>query len=294
MQELMWRGVLADGQARWVMISGREMAEEARRIHRTTPVMTAALGRVLMGTAMMSATLKAETDRLTLTFAGGGPAGKLVAVGREGGVVKAYVDHPEADAPIRTSDGKLDVGAVVGSDGTLTVVKDLGLREPYVGQCPLSSGEIAQDLALYYAESEQQPTLLSLGVLIQTDGSVQAAGGLLVQPMPGCSEEVLDCLEFRSPLYADMSGHMAAEEQPEALLELFFSGLSPKVLDKGVPRFACDCNRARIERVLLSLGRQELQDMIDQDGQAQVHCHFCQKDYDFDKAQLEALLEATE
>ena len=294
MIDALYRGTLAEGQVRWFLISSKQMVEAARQIHHTTPTATAAMGRVLMAAALMSAGLKDQEDRLTLTFAGNGPAGRILAVGRANGHIKAYMDHPEADLPPRERDHKLDVGALVGHEGTLTVTRDIGLKEPYVGQTPLVNGEIAQDLTMYYMSSEQQPSLISLGVLVNEDGSVQSAGGLMVQPLPGCSDEVLDQLELRSLIYADISAHMDAETDMESVIRLFFTGLSPEILQKGTAVFQCDCSRERIEKVLISLGRHELEQMIEEDHQAEVTCHFCHAHYHFDEEALRGLLnEAT-
>lgn len=198
MQDQLIRGILKQGQARILMASTAQLAEQARLLHQPTPVCTAALGRLLTASCLMGAMLKSDTDRLTVTLAGDGPAGRLVAVGAPDGSVKGYVENPRVELPVRP-DGKLDVGGAVGRHGRLSVVKDLGLKEPYVGQSNLVSGEIGEDLALYFTASEQTPSMVSLGVLVAPQGPVLSAGGVIVQAMPGCSEEVLSALEGRLP-----------------------------------------------------------------------------------------------
>lgn len=213
------RGVLAGGQARVLMCDTTAMAQAAMEDHHASRVCTAALGRGISAAALLTAAAEEETNSLTLTLSGGGPAGKLV-VAAHGRRLKAYVDNPQATLPTR-DDGKLDVGGALGRSGTVTVVRDLGLREPYVGQCPLQSGEVGEDVAYYCALSEQQPTLCSLGVLVAD--RVVASGGLLVQPLPGCDEAVLSALELRAPIYADISHHLQAE-RIDALFPQFSGG----------------------------------------------------------------------
>lgn len=279
------RGVLAGGQARVLMCDTTAMAQAAMEDHHASRVCTAALGRGISAAALLTAAAEEETNSLTLTLSGGGPAGKLV-VAAHGRRLKAYVDNPQATLPTR-DDGKLDVGGALGRSGTVTVVRDLGLREPYVGQCPLQSGEVGEDVAYYCALSEQQPTLCSLGVLVAD--RVVASGGLLVQPLPGCDEAVLSALELRAPIYADISHHLQAE-RIDALFPQFFRGLDPLVLDDESLVYACDCSRERMERVLLSMGRAELEDILRTQGSAEVTCSFCRTAHRFGREELEALL----
>lgn len=288
MQDQLIRGILKQGQARILMASTAQLAEQARLLHQPTPVCTAALGRLLTASCLMGAMLKSDTDRLTVTLAGDGPAGRLVAVGAPNGSVKGYVENPRVELPVRP-DGKLDVGGAVGRHGRLSVVKDLGLKEPYVGQSNLVSGEIGEDLALYFTASEQTPSMVSLGVLVAPQGPVLSAGGVIVQAMPGCSEEVLSALEGKAPALADISRQLLQAERLEDMLKGLFGELEPELLGTGKPCWRCDCGRERIERALISLGRRELDEMIEQDGGAQVSCHFCNQAYDFTAAQLQAL-----
>ena len=206
--------------------------------------------------------------------------------------VKGYVDKPRAELPLRNN-GKLDVGGTVGT-GHLTVVRDLGLREPYVGQVELTNGEIASDFAYYFAASEQQPTLLSLGVLMPPAGSneshVISAGGLLIQPLPDCSEELLEQLEARTASYSDISRQLV-ERTPDELCEEFFTGLDARIIERRTPTYRCDCSIERIERALISLGREELESMINDDHGAQLECHFCNRRYRFTQDELQAILD---
>ncbi len=279
------RGLLAGGQARALLCDTTAIAQAARETHLASNVCTAALGRGLSAAALLSAAAEEETNSLTMTIKGGGPMGSLVVVSH-GRKLKGYVDYPQTTIPLR-EDGKLDVRGVVGSEGRITVVRDLGLREPYVGQCGLMSGEIAEDVAYYCAMSEQKPSLCALGVLV--NDVVLSSGGILVQPLPGCEESVLSALEFRAPVYADISAHLL--EMPlETLFQEFFKGLNPTNLSVEALTYACDCSRAKMERVLLSLGREELEDMIDKQRGAEIICHFCRERHVFTEAELRTLL----
>lgn len=282
------RAMLADGEASLMLSRTTCLVEQARQIHDCSPVCAAALGRLLTITAMMGCALKGENDTLTATLKGDGPAGTLVAVGRPGGRVKGYIDRPQVDLPLR-ADGKLDVGSAVGHQGRLTVMKDLGMREPYVGQVRLQSGEIADDFAFYFTVSEQQPCLVSLGVLVDST-AVQAAGGIQVFPMPGCSEETLQKLEQKAGELSHISTLIADGKPLPEIAQALFGDMELRILEQVVPAYECDCSRARIERALLSIGREELQEILQQDGQAELTCHFCNKRYHFDRAQLAALL----
>lgn len=275
---------LMQGQARVLLCDTTEMAEKARQIHEASRVCTAALGRGISAAAMLGSMLKG--GRLTLTFKGDGPAGALVMVARPG-FVKATIDEPRVELPLRPN-GKLDVGGAIGRNGRVTVVKDLGLKEPYVGQCRLASGEIAEDVALYCTTSEQQPTLCSLGVLVGE--RVLASGGLLIQPLPGCPEETIVELEKRVPLYSDISG-LIREQSPEALIPPLFDGLQPKIIAREALEYRCDCSRERMERVLISMGRAELEDMIQEQGGAELTCHFCRNKHQFSASDLRKLME---
>ena len=278
---------LMQGQARVLFLETTAMTQRCADLHNATPVCAAALGRLMTGTAMLGVMLKGEKESVTVSIHGDGPMGTLIAVADHAGV-KACADNPQIDLPLR-EDGKLDVGSAVGHHGRLTVVKDLGLREPYIGQSELVSGEIAMDFANYFVLSEQQPSLVALGVL--THGpAVLKAGGLLIQPLPGCSEETLSQLELRSPMFADISRELSAAPMEE-LLEGWFRGLDPELLEEAPIAWQCNCSRDRMERALISLGRKELQQLIDEDKGASLACHFCHSHYDFSTEDLKRLFE---
>ncbi|MDD7412215.1 MAG: Hsp33 family molecular chaperone HslO [bacterium] len=277
---------LMEGQARAFLIDSTRLVEEARRIHSLSRTATAALGRTLTGASMMGAMLKDERDSLTLMIKGGGPIGTVMAVARSDGSVKGYVDWPDTELE-RRPDGKLNVGGAVGKNGQLTVIKDLGLREPYVGKTNLVSGEIAEDLAMYFTASEQTPSLVSLGVLVKDQ--VLAAGGLIIQVMPDCSEIALKSIENSAPMFMDISKTIA-DYGLDGALEQLLCHLEPQVLDRLTPVYRCDCSRERFARGLISLGKKELTQLIEEDHGATLDCHFCNKRYHFDEAQLRELL----
>lgn len=277
---------LMGGQARAFLIDSTRLVEEARRIHSLSRTATAALGRALTGASMMGAMLKDERDSLTLMIRGGGPIGTVMAVARSNGSVKGYVDWPDTELERRT-DGKLNVGGAVGKDGQLTVIKDLGLREPYVGRTNLVSGEIAEDLAMYFTASEQTPSLVSLGVLVRDQ--VLAAGGLIIQVMPDCSEIALKSIENSAPMFMDIS-RTIADYGLDGAMEQLLCHLEPQVLDRLTPVYRCDCSRERFARGLISLGQKELTQLIEEDHGATLDCHFCNKRYRFDETQLRELL----
>ena len=278
---------LLGGQARAILIEGTQLVERARQIHSLSRTATAALGRTLMATSMMGAMLKGENESLTVTIKGGGPIGTIMAVGKADASVKGYVAFPDVELP-RAANGKLPVGAAVGREGRLTVVKDLGLREPYVGMVNLVSGEIAEDFAMYFTASEQVPSLVSLGVLVGE--RVEAAGGLIIQMLPGASEAAIQSVEQSAGMFMDISGTMREYHLKGAVQQLLLH-LEPQVLSHRVPAYRCDCSRERVERALISLGREELEDMIREQHGAQVDCHFCNKRYELSEAQLRDLLE---
>ncbi|GHU69057.1 33 kDa chaperonin [Clostridia bacterium] len=281
------------GAARVLMCNVTRTAEAARLIHGASRVCSAALGRGIAGAALLNAPRKGE--RLTLTFHGDGPAGPLV-VCTGTGVLKASIDEPSVELPLKPN-GKLDVGGAIGSNGRVIVVRDMGLKQPYVGQSAMVSGEIAEDLAMYCTASEQQPTLCALGVKVggagSSDTTVLAAGGIMIQPLPGCPEEVLTALELRQELFADISGAIESESL-ESLAFGFFNGLNPQILQEEPLEYRCDCSRERMEKALIAMGREELQSLIDEpiDGQdgAELVCHFCHSAYAFSKDQLRHLL----
>ncbi len=278
---------LMDGMVRGLLMTGTTTVATAAAIHNTSPVATAALGRALMGTSMMGAMLKGDEASVTVTIDGGGPIGRIVCVADKQSV-RGCVDVPNVQLPLRP-DGKLAVGMAVGSDGRMSVVRDLGMKSPYVGRTALLSGEIAEDFAAYYVQSEQKPTLQSLGVLVNGD-VVLSAGGVLLQPMPGCPDEIISELELRSPLMADISRELCYDSMT-ALMEKWFDGLKPVVLETQDWQYRCPCSRERMEKSLIALGRDELTRMIqDEQEGAELTCHFCKKTERFTQQDLERLL----
>ena len=279
---------LMEGQARAILIESTRMVQRAKEIHGLSKIATAALGRTLTATAMMGSMLKGTDESVTASIRGDGPIGTVLAVSSGECVVKGYVDHPEVDLP-RTGP-KLPVGAAVGKNGRLTVIKDMHLREPYVGQVNLVSGEIAEDFAMYFTASEQTPSLVSLGVLV-SDEKVESAGGLIVQMLPGASEAAIQAVEASAGMFMDISGTMKEYHLENAVRQLLLH-LEPEILARKDVRYACDCSRGRIERALITLGTEELEDMIRTQHGAQVDCHFCNKRYDFSEEALKKLLDA--
>ncbi len=289
MYDQLIRAISQDGLIKVSAVSTRELTERARQIHKTLPVATAALGRLLAAASMMGNALKEEAASLTLQVKGGGPLGTLLAVSDHTGDVRGAVENPAVDIPLR-EDGKLDVGAAVGNQGALTVIRDLKMKEPYVGSVGLLWGEIAEDIALYFVESEQIPTACGLGVLVDRDQSVLAAGGYLVQLLPGADDEVSARLEASLRAAGPVTELLTRDPDPEALLRAALPGLELEVLEKRPIAYRCDCSRERMERALISLGREELRSMIDEQGGAELTCRFCDNVQKFSREDLEALL----
>ncbi len=277
---------LCGGQVRVMRCETTETVQKCADSHGATPVCTAALGRLMTGTLMLGNMMKGEDESVTVQIRGDGPMGALVAVADHGDV-RACADNPALDLPLR-EDGKLDVGGAVGRSGRMSVIKDLGMKKQYIGQSELVSGEIAMDFANYFTVSEQQPSLVALGVLVSGE-AVLKAGGLLIQPLPGCPDEIIDQLELRSPMFADISREMTFAPL-EQLCEDWFRGLEPKILERTPLRYRCTCSRERMERALISLGRADLQSLIDEDQGAELVCHFCRSKYQFTTAELQEML----
>ena len=271
-------------------ISAREMVERARQIHKTLPVATAALGRALAAASMMGNALKEDGESVTLQIKGGGPLGTVLAVSDNAGNVRGTVDEPAVDLPLRP-DGKLDVGTAVGHEGTLTVIRDLNMKEPYVGSVGLLGGEIAEDLAAYFAESEQIPTACGLGVLVDRDQSVLAAGGYLIQLLPGAGEDVIAKVEGSILAAGPVTALLREDPDPETMLRKALSDFDLEILEKSPIGYRCTCSRERMERALISLGAEELQTMIDEQGHADLTCRFCDNVQHFSREDLEAMVE---
>ncbi|MEZ3453672.1 MAG: Hsp33 family molecular chaperone HslO [Oscillospiraceae bacterium] len=269
-------------------IDALDIVSEIERIHRTSAVVTAALGRLSIAASLIGNGLKGENNSVTVRMNGGGATGILIAVADSMGNVKSYVGNPIVELPLNKY-GKLDVSGAVGKDGTLSVVKDLGLKEPYVGQVPIVSGEIAEDIASYFAVSEQIPTVCGLGVLVNPDLTVKAAGGYLIQLLPFADESCIDILEANvnklPPVTSMLDSGMSAEDIAKSVLD----GLEPEVMDSFEVNYKCDCSKERVERALVSLGREELVKMAEEQDSTEVCCHFCDKKYVFSKDEIIAL-----
>ncbi len=284
MSDYIVRAMAADAQIRAFACITKETVETARQAHDCSPVVTAALGRLLSAGAMMGAMLKGEKDILTLQLKGAGPMRGVTVTADAKGNVKGYPLIPDVYLPANAA-GKLDVaGAIV--PGILSVIKDMGLKEPYVGQIALESGEIAEDLTYYFATSEQTPSSVGLGVLMEKNNTVKEAGGFIIQLMPFASDEVIDKLEENLSKVSSVTSMLEEDERPEHMLELILDGLNPEFMETTPVQFHCDCNKDRIEKVLISLGRKELKEMIDEGEEIEVNCQFCNSHYKFSVEEL--------
>ena len=293
MSDQLVRAISKDGAVKALAVSTRGLTERARQIHKTLPVATAALGRTLAAASMMGNALKEDGASVTLQIKGGGPLGTLLAVSDNQGNVRGTVDNPAMDLPLRP-DGKLDVGAAVGHEGTLTVIRDLNMKEPYVGSVGLLGGEIAEDLAAYFVESEQIPTACGLGVLVDRDQSVLAAGGYLIQLLPGASEDTISKVEGSILAAGPVTTLLRENDDPEALLRRALSDFDLEILERSPIEYRCYCSRERMERALISIGREELRSLIDEKGEAELTCRFCDNVQHFSREDLEALLASLE
>jgi len=283
------RGTAKDGGVRVFAAITTDMVEKARQIHDMSPTASAALGRLMTASSIMGIMLKGENDILTLSMNGGGEAGNLVVSSNSKGNVKGYISNPHVDLQVKDN-GKLDVGGAVGKDGFLNVVKDLGMREPYVGQVPISTGEIGDDLAYYFVTSEQVPTAVAVGVLVDTDLSIKASGGLIVQMMPDQDEMLADIITYRLEEIPPISSLIAEGKSGEDILNMLFDDMDLKIHERIEVDYVCDCSQDRIERALISLGREELTRLKDEEEKMEVQCHFCNKKYTFAKNDIENLL----
>ncbi len=284
------RAISKDGFVKAVAVSTRDLTERARQIHKTLPVATAALGRTLAAASMMGNALKGDGASVTLQIKGGGPLGTVLAVSDNEGNVRGTVDNPAVDLPLRP-DGKLDVGAAVGSEGTLTVIRDLHMKEPYVGSVGLLGGEIAEDLAAYFVESEQIPTACGLGVLVDRDQSVLAAGGYLIQLLPGAGEDVITKVEGGVMAAGSVTGLLQKNDDPEAILCQVLSDFELEILETSPIEYRCYCSRERMERALISLGPEQLRSLMEEQGSAELTCQFCDNVQTFTHEQLQGLLD---
>ena len=288
MKDKLVTALLENATVRVIAISSKELVEHAKNIHSCSPTATVALGRALSATAMMGAMLKNDNDKVTLIVDGGGPSGQILCTSQSDANVKGFIANPNVDVDLN-SKGEFDVGSLVGKDGFIRIIRDMGLKEPYTGLCKLTSGEIADDLAQYYLQSEQRPSVVSLGVQIDKDGSILTSGGIMIMPMPGCDSSVIDKLESRIMFTTDLSRQLEVFEI-EDFLKALFRDMDLKIVSKYSPKFACECSRKRIGQVLATLDAKEIQDMIDEDKNTSITCHFCSTSYAFDKKALKSIL----
>ena len=290
MSDYIVRATAANASIRAFAINAKEMVETARVDHNTSPVMTAALGRLLAAGAMMGSMMKGEKDILTLRIQCSGPAKGLTVTADAHGNVKGFASNPEVDLP-PNAQGKLDVGGALDL-GVLSVIKDMGLKEPYVGQCQLQTGEIAEDLTYYFATSEQTPSAVGLGVLVDKDCSVKQAGGFILQLMPFTSDEVIEKLEKRIGEMDSVTNMLERGLSPEGILEEILGDFGVEITDKMDTQFYCDCSKERVSRALSTINKKDLDDIINDGESIEVKCQFCNKAYNFDIDELKAIREA--
>lgn len=281
------RCISTDGTLVMMAADTTEMVEKAQEIHSPSAVVTAALGRLLTGASLMGSMLKGKDDSLTLRINGGGPAGSVLAVSDSEGNTRGYAANNIVEIPLN-SKGKLDVAGAVGTNGSLTVIKDLGLKEPYVGQVPIISGEIAEDITSYYASSEQTPTVCALGVLVNPDLTVKAAGGFIIQLLPTADEETISAVERCIEGIPAVTSMITDGLTPEQICKKVLPEFELEVLDESNPEYKCNCSRERVMKALISVGEKELRDMQN-DEITQVNCQFCGKSYDFTSREIKEL-----
>ncbi|WP_127587105.1 Hsp33 family molecular chaperone HslO [Paenibacillus koleovorans] len=286
-QDYLIRATALNGQVRAFAANMTGILEELRARHHTTPVATAALGRTLTAGAMMGAMLKGE-EKLTIRVKGDGPIGQIVVDANASGEVRGYVDDPSVELPLNAV-GKLDVSGAVGREGFIYIIKDLGLKEPYSGSTPIVSGELGEDFTYYFAKSEQTPSAVALGVLVDTDRTVRCSGGFIIQLLPGLSDDEIGELEARLSGLPPVTTLMDEGKSVEEILEVLLDDVV--IRDRMELKFRCKCSQERVEQTLLSLGRDEIQGLLEDQGEAEVVCHFCNEKYHFTGEELQGLVE---
>ncbi|MGR5591017.1 Hsp33 family molecular chaperone HslO [Peptoniphilus grossensis] len=270
-----------------------DVVEEAAKIHKLSKTTSAALGRVLTAAAIIGSWQKNEKDSITLSINGNGPAGKIVATCKNDGYVKGYVTNPGADLPTREADGKIDVAGIVG-EGNLTLVMDTGMKKPYTGTVNLTTGEIAEDLAVYFLQSDQVPSAVGLGVLVDVDYSIKAAGGFIIQLMPDATEEQISKLEENLKGLPSVTSILDEYHDAEKLIEILMKDIDFKILEKREITYKCNCSREKVEDAIVSVGPREIEEILREDKKAEVSCYFCDKVYNFDESDLERMLKKAE
>ena len=290
MEDRLIRGIAKDGMIRIIAASTTNLVDEATKIHNCTPTAAATLGRLLTAGTLMGVMSKSKEDKLTLQMSGGGPAESLTVTAYSDGTVKGYIGNSNIDIPLNDK-GKLDVGSAIGKNGNLTVIRDLGLKEPYVGQVPIYTGEVGDDLAYYFTVSEQTPSAVALGVLVDTDYSIKASGGFIIQMMPGADELVADLLTYRLEEIDSITEMLSKGMNIEKIIKYIFEDMDLKIIDSLTPKFNCDCSRERVEKALISIGRKDLEEIYDDGKTEELKCHFCNKTYLFKHEDIGELLQ---
>ncbi|MBN2878104.1 MAG: Hsp33 family molecular chaperone HslO [Clostridia bacterium] len=284
----MLRGTLGKGMVRFFAIDSTDMVIEMKNTHKTSYTATVALGRMITAGALMSGILKNDQDAVTISINGGGPAGTMVCTAFKKGLVKGYMNNGRSEIPPK-DDGSFDVGGFVGTNGRISIMRSMGYGQPYTGQCELQTGEIASDLAYYFLKSEQISSLVALGVSLDKDGNVSKAGGIILQVMPGCSDDIIENLEIRSMMMSDISRQLEAMDLKDFIFALFYD-LDINLTETTHPYYGCDCSEEKIEKVLLSMGEMELQNLADTQENTEITCHFCGKEYSFSSDEIKKLI----
>lgn len=285
----MIRATAQNGDVRIIAAITTETVQEGAKLHNCTPTAAAALGRMLTAGTLMGALLKNESDSLTLQISGGGEAKGVMVTAHSDGSVKGYIGNPEVDLPLNHL-GKLDVGGAIGKEGNLKIIRDMGLKEPYVGQVPIYTGEIGDDIAYYFTVSEQTPSAVALGVLVDTDLTIKAAGGFIIQMMPGASEYIADIITYRLQEIPSITSMITKGMTIEEILQYIFEDMGLKIHEDLKPEYRCDCSRDRVERALISIGQKDLKELYEEGKSEEILCHFCNKAYVFTKEDIGSLL----
>ena len=288
MSDYIVRAIAAGGQVRAFAATTKDLVEEARKLHNFSPIVTTALGRLLPGGAMMGTMMKGDADVLTIQIKGDGPIGSMTVTADSKGRVKGYAANPQTMLPLK--DGKMDIAGAVGI-GVLSVIKDIGLKEPYVGDTILITSEIADDLTYYFATSEQVPSSVGLGVLMSKDNTVHQAGGFIIQLMPNATDEFIDKLESRIKEIKSVTEMLEHGMTPEQILEHILGDMELQILDKIPTEFYCNCSKDRVSKAVMSIGAKDIQEMIDDNKPIEVNCHFCNSHYTFTVEELKEMLE---
>lgn len=284
------RATAKDGMIRIIAGQTTDLVNTGISAHECTPLAAAALGRMLTAGALMGTTLKSEKEVLTLKINGGGEARGVTVTGYEGGIVKGFIGNPNGNLPLN-SKGKLDVGGYIGLNGEFTVIKDLGMKDPYVGQVPIYTGEIAEDLAYYFTVSEQTPSAVALGVLVDTDYSIKVAGGFIIQMMPNADELLSDLLTYRLEEIPSITNMLQEHGSIEKVIEYIFDGMDLNILEEVTPEFKCNCSKEKVEAALISIGEKDLEEIYTEGKEEEVKCNFCNAAYKFSNKEIGELLE---